>query len=146
MARKTLVLDASVGVKWFCAKGEAALQQSLAIRDAHIAQQTLIVVPDLFYYEVANAIVHKRFMPDEAVQLAVTSMFDLGLGAVPIDRGLLATSVRMARQFDISVYDACYTVLAQERNCPLVTANPRHQGRVLDCQVIPIERWGAKRE
>ena len=141
MARQTLVLDASVGVKWFSAKGEAALQHALAIRDAHIARQTLIMVPDLFYYEVANAIVHKKFIPTEAVQSAVANLFALGLSAVSVDSELLAASVKLSRQSDITVYDACYAALAQKYDCPLVTANPRHQGQDLGCQVIPIEEW-----
>ncbi len=62
MARQTLVLDASVGVKWFSARGEAALDRALAIRDSHIAGHLLILVPDPFYYDVANAIIHKHFI------------------------------------------------------------------------------------
>jgi predicted nucleic acid-binding protein len=141
MARPALVLDASVGVKWFSAKGEASLRQALAIRNAHITQQLLIVVPDLFYYEVINAIVHKKFIPTEAVQLAISNIFALGLSAVSIDTDLMAVSVKLSRQSNITVYDACYAALAQRYNCPLVTANPRHQGQTLGCQVIPIEEW-----
>lgn len=68
MARQPLVLDASVGVKWFSARDEASLAQALDIRDAHIDGNALIVVPDLFFYEVANAIAQKKSTPSEAVQ------------------------------------------------------------------------------
>lgn len=63
MARQSLVLDASVGVKWFSARGESALAKALDIRDAHIDGHAVIMVPDLFFYEVANAIVHKKAIP-----------------------------------------------------------------------------------
>lgn len=141
MARQTLVLDASVGVKWFSDKGEASLRQALAVRDAHITQQLVIVVPDLFYYEVINAIVHKKFIPTEAVQLAASKIFALELSTVYIDADLMSASVKLARQFGITTYDACYAALAQKYHCPLVTANPRHQVQTLGCQVIPIEEW-----
>jgi predicted nucleic acid-binding protein len=141
MARQTLVLDASVGVKWFSDKGEAALRQSLAIRDAHMSQQALIVVPDLFYYEVANAVARKKFIPTDTVQSAVAALFALGLRTAPIDADLLANSVDLSREFSITVYDSCYMSIARQYNCPLVTANPRHQGRDFGCQVIPIEEW-----
>ena len=91
MARETLVVDASVGVKWFSGRGEASLPQALAIRDAHLDGQVLIMVPDLFYCEVANAIVHKEFIPLEAVRAAVASMFALDLTAVPMYPGMLET-------------------------------------------------------
>jgi len=141
MARQALVLDASVGVKWFSAKAEQSLRQALQIRDGHVAGDLQVLVPDLFYYEVANAIVHKKHIPADAVQSAVASLFALGLQTASVETALLETSTGLARKFDITVYDACYVALAKQAECPLVTANPRHQGRQVGCQVIPIEEW-----
>ena len=142
MARQALVLDASVGVKWFSAKGEASLPQALALRDAHIAQEAVIVVPDLFFYEVANAIIHKDFIPLEAAQSAIASMFGLGMNAVAMNSDLLDISAALSRNLEITIYDSCYIALAQKYDCPLVTANPRHQKEIEGCKVIPLEEWG----
>ena len=141
MARPSLVLDASVGVKWFSAKDEASLAQALAVRDAHIDGHALIVVPDLFFYEVANAIAQKKSIPPEAVQSAVANMFALGLTAISIDCELLGVSVTLSRQLNITVYDSIYIAVAVKHDCPLVTANPRHQKEGLGCKVIPVEKW-----
>jgi predicted nucleic acid-binding protein len=141
MARQSLVLDASVGVKWFSATGEGSLAQALSIRDSHITGHILIIVPELFYYEVANAIVYKQSIPLASIQAAATSMFDLGMEAVPLDAGLLETSVKLSRELSITIYDSCYLALAQKVACPLVTANPRHQKQVPGCDIIPIEKW-----
>ena len=141
MARPSLVLDASVGVKWFSAKDEASLAQALAIRDAHIDGDALIVVPDLFFYEVANAIAQKKSIPSEAVQSAVANMFALGLTTISIDSELLDASVTLSRQLNITVYDSIYIAVALKHDYPLVTANPRHQKEGLGCEVIPIEKW-----
>lgn len=141
MARQSLVLDASVGVKWFSARDEASLAQALAVRDVHIAGDTLIMVPDLFFYEVANAIAQKKSIPLEAVQSAVASMFALGMSAVSMDSEILNASVTLSRELDITVYDSCYIAVALKHNCPLVTANPRHHKQAPGCEVIPIEKW-----
>ena len=141
MARQTLVLDASVAVKWFSPSDEAALRQALAIRDAHISEQTLVIVPDLFYYEVVNAIIHKKFFSTDTVQSVVSALFALGLRTTSIDAELLADSVKISRQFNITIYDSCYVATARSHDCPLVTANPRHQGKTFGCKVIPIEEW-----
>lgn len=141
MARQTLVLDASVGVKWFSPGDETALIQALAIRDAHVSRQTLIIVPDLFYYEVTNAIIHKKFFSADTVHSVVSALFALGLRTAPVDAELLVNAVNVSRQFNITIYDSCYVATARSCNCPLVTANPRHQGQDLGCQVIPIEEW-----
>ncbi len=141
MARQPLVLDASVGVKWFSARDEASLAQALAIRDAHIEGLALVVVPDLFFYEVANAIAQKKFIPPEAVQSAIANMFALEITTISIDCELLDISVTLSRQLNITVYDSSYIAVALKHDCPLVTANPRHQRRGLSCKVIPVENW-----
>jgi predicted nucleic acid-binding protein len=141
MARFTLVLDASVGVKWFSGKDESSLKQALEIRDAHIIQTVAIRVPDLFYYEVSNALAQKRFIPIDIVQSAVTAIFSLNLQTLSINAELLANSIELSRRNNITVYDACYIAIAAKYACPLVTANPRHQKPGLGCEVIPLEAW-----
>jgi len=141
VARQSLVLDASVGVKWFSARDEASLTQALAIRDAHTEGHAVIVVPDLFFYEVANAIAQKKFIPPEAVQSAIANMFALGVTAISIDHELLDASVTLSRELNITVYDSIYVAVASKHNYPLVTANPRHQKQGVRCEVIPVEQW-----
>ncbi len=141
MARPALVIDASVGVKWFSGKDEAALQQALAIRDKHLAAQLLILVPALFYYEVTNALVNKSFIPDSTVFIATESLFALDLLAVAMNAELLKSATALSRQLNITVYDSCYMAVAVSNKCPLVTANPRHQRQVPGCQVIPLDEW-----
>ena len=139
MARQTLVLDASIGVKWFSDKGESSLEKALAIREDHIAMRTRIVVPDLFYYEVSNAIVQKKFIPTGVIQSVVAQMFALRLLTIPMNADLLANSIEISRQFNITVYDSSYIAIARSYNCPLITANPRHQKKSLACPVITLE-------
>ena len=141
MARKTLVLDASVGVKWFSPQDEKALKQAVAIRDAHVDERILVLVPDLFYYEVTNALVQKKFFSSDIVQSAGSALFALGMSTVRINGRLLGETIRISRQSGITVYDACYAAIAVEHNCPLITANPRHQNPGLGCRVIPLDEY-----
>ena len=141
METKTLVLDASVGVKWFSARAESFLDQAIDIREAHLSNRLTIMVPDLFYYEVANAIVHKKFFQPEIVQNAISALYSLDLQNTLMDRDLMHHSIEIARQNSLTVYDACYMALAQRFSAPLVTANPKHLGQALGCEVIPVEKW-----
>ena len=141
MAREALVLDASVGVKWFSRQDESDLERALDIRSAHLSGRTSVLVPDLFYHEVTNAIAHKHFFSVQALQRAVSSLFRLSLQTVPVQASLLASAVEISRRHNITIYDAAYVAVATQEGCPLVTANPRHQGRALGCEVIPISEW-----
>ncbi len=70
MPRTSLILDASVALKWFSATDESDLEQSLAIRNGHLNRDLQILVPDLFYYEVSNALAQKKEIPTEELQRA----------------------------------------------------------------------------
>jgi predicted nucleic acid-binding protein len=145
MARPALVLDASVGVKWFSRKDEADLNQALSIRDAHLSQTILVGVPDLFYYEVTNALSNKKFFSNETIQSAASALFSLNLQTITINSNLLSTAAVIARRFNITVYDSCYIAAAASLKCPLVTANPGHQKQDMGCQVITLQEWKAVR-
>ena len=141
MARQTLVLDASVGVKWFSDIGEAHVPQARAIMRAHADEDITLVVPDLFFHEVSNALVHKKTISIDLLEASIAAMYDLNLSVFAASGKHLCEAVRLARKAGITEYDACYAIAAIENTCPLVTANPRHQGRALGCHVIPIEQW-----
>jgi predicted nucleic acid-binding protein len=141
MARFSLVIDASVAVKWFSTLGEAGVPQAVSILENIGLNDINVLVPDLLFYELANAFLHKKALSQEEVQTALSNMFTLSLKIIPVGFKLLSTSTRLARQSGITVYDACYAAIAVDSGCPLVTANPRHQNKELGCQVIPIEEW-----
>lgn len=141
MAPVTLVLDASVVVKWFSTADEAHLKIALAIRDAHIDGRYSLIVPDILYHEVANALVHKAKLGTDYLIRSVNSLFDLDMVVFPVTAERLRSSVQLARVTGMTEYDAVYAIAAIDNRCPLVTANPKHQTKIPGCQVIPLEQW-----
>lgn len=141
MARQTLVLDASVGVKWFSATGESYVPQARAIMKAHASGEISLVVPDLFFHEISNTLVCKKTLSMTLIEESITTLFDLGLFVFTANEQRFQTAAQLARKAGITEYDAYYIAAAIENHCPLVTANPRHQKEGLGCQVIPIEQW-----
>lgn len=135
------MIDASIAVKWFSAEGETDVAGALDLMSRHVRGELWLIAPDLLYYEVANALVHKKALSDGEVRLAMRDTFALGLQTVNIDGELMAVSIETARRAAVTVHDACYAALARVRNLPLVTANPRHQNQNLGCEVIPLEEW-----
>lgn len=143
MARAALVLDASVIVKWFSKEGEDDLEKALRIRASHVYGESTIVVPDVLYHEVTNALIHKQALTLEEVILAVEFLFKLSMSTVHMTDELVSASARLARQNGITEYDACYAAVAAKYDCPLVTSNPKHQGKAqqLGCKVISLNNW-----
>ncbi|MFW6150918.1 MAG: type II toxin-antitoxin system VapC family toxin, partial [Chloroflexota bacterium] len=85
---------------------------------------------------------YKAALPSDKLRLCVKSLFDLELQTVAVNRELIDDSASISRRSGISVYDACYCAAARRSNMPLVTANPRHQGRSAACQIISLDEWG----
>jgi predicted nucleic acid-binding protein len=117
----SLVLDASVALSW-CFADEAA-EISAAALDA-VAERGA-VVPPLWRIEVANALTSalRRKRIDAAFRAA--SLADLAALPVAIDAEgdshVWSTTLRLADQHRLTVYDAIYLELAQRRRLPLAT-------------------------
>jgi predicted nucleic acid-binding protein len=87
------------------------------------------VIPDLAYTEVANALVvqQRAGLGADGVALLLEQLLDLplvvvGAGAI-VEEAVVAAVAR-----DLSLYDACYAVLADAPNTVLVTADRKLAG------------------
>lgn len=120
---KTLITDASVGVKWIFPEEHDSFARK--IFDQIGSSEVRIVVPELFYSEVANAcwvrVKRKMVQFQEAVKL-------LGLiSKLPLlkraDSEFTAVALEHAVHYNISAYDALYVALAETYLASLVTAD-----------------------
>ncbi|MBM3153520.1 MAG: type II toxin-antitoxin system VapC family toxin [Chloroflexi bacterium] len=118
------VVDASAGIKLF-------LEEPLSVQ-AHALFAKLtedppaeFYVPDLFYIECANIFLkyarrYGRALDDSQTDLA--NMKKLALKPVST-ADLMEDALSLASQKNLTAYDACYAVLAQRLNIPLITAD-----------------------
>jgi predicted nucleic acid-binding protein len=117
----TLVVDASVALKWFI--GEDGSDLAVAL----LSSGEPLIAPDLVLAEVCNAAWKslRRHEIDQAqfdeVATDVTQVFQR---LVPLDR-LVRPAAALARALDHPVYDCFYLALAEAENVPLVTADRR---------------------
>ena len=117
----TLVVDASVALKWFVSEDGSDLAVEL------LNSGEPLIAPDLVLAEVCNAAWKslRRREIDRAqfdeVATDLTQVFQL---LVPLDR-LIRPAAALARELDHPVYDCFYLALAEAENVPLVTADRR---------------------
>jgi predicted nucleic acid-binding protein len=116
----TLVIDASVALKWVVE--EEGTPQALALR-----QRAKLIAPELLVAECANILwkkVRRDELSKEEALLAARLLQAAEIELLPT-RSLLEAATRIAIELDHPAYDCLYLALAVENDCWFVTADER---------------------
>jgi predicted nucleic acid-binding protein len=116
-----LVVDASVGLKWYLNETHAAVARLLLNGEEQLS------VPHLFFTEIGNALWkrwRRREISAEVVVATVEAIETVRL-TVWADRELLWDAVAIALRRGCSVYDSLYLTLADKIDGRFVTADRR---------------------
>jgi len=118
------VVDASAGIKLFVEEDFSERAQALFSQLAADPPAELYV-PDLFFIECANILLKytRRFgrpLSDSEADLAALAA--LGVRATST-ASLMEAALLLANEKNLTAYDACYAVLAQRLELPLITAD-----------------------
>jgi predicted nucleic acid-binding protein len=127
---RQVVIDASVVVRLILDGSPAS--EAIVRRDELIA-------PALLVAETANALATQvRFaaLKLEDAQQFLEECFGLPIEFVP-DEALASDALALARELDLSAYDACYVALAERLGLPLATADAQLAKRYERSELIP---------
>lgn len=120
MAREKKVIDASVVVKWFLE--EEGSKEALQLREQHLAGKITLIVPELLFLEVLNALRYKGATQKKLAE-ANRALWDMQLHIEKMNSFLLEKACVLALEHNLSLYDALYLALALLYGCSLVTAD-----------------------
>lgn len=144
----TLVIDASVGLKWVLQEADSLLAERL------VRSEVDLLVPDFWLNEACNVlwlqVRRKLFTPDEARealallrrQVEPTPTAELGLHGIALEIGLAVNH---------STYDALYVAFAVAMGAervvvadgPFVTAMRTHPDPALAGILLPLAAWAS---
>jgi predicted nucleic acid-binding protein len=125
----TLVVDASVALKWFLADEPLAREAFALVRD-----EAVLIAPDILIAEVCNAAWRlARLGRIEQAELTEIAAIVPRFFAELVGAAVLAPRATIiARQLDHPVYDCLYVTLAEARQLRLITADGRLLGKLRD--------------
>lgn len=119
----TVVLDASVLLKWFVQ--EPGSDAALDFQRRYLEGTVTIAVPDLALYEIPNVLRFKRGVPEAEVKAVMHAFWTLDLETVMPTVRMIDEAISFSFATGLSVYDCAYLALAKELGSVLVTADER---------------------
>ncbi len=83
----------------------------------------LFIVPELLFYELANALRYNPNFSPKDVNEALHSVFDMGLEVRKVDRKVMEQATTIAFKYNITFYDAYFLALSRKEEKPFITAD-----------------------
>jgi predicted nucleic acid-binding protein len=117
-----IVLDASVIAKLFLK--EEWSDAAIRLKDSHIEGKIEVTVPSLLKYELMNALRYKNFAKEE-IKEALEVVRDYGFSIIELDDRLFDKVAELSVDYNISVYDAAYIILAEDTGALFYTADKK---------------------
>jgi len=122
MERQKKVVDASVVIKWFL--NEKKSEKVTELIKKHIKNEILIIVPELIFLEILNAL---RFKKEHQNRLHSVNkaLQNAQFYIVNITFELINSAINISIEYDLTLYDALYASLAQIHECELITEDEK---------------------
>lgn len=127
-----MLVDASVGLKWFLNESDSGLAERLSV-------ERELVAPSLFAVEMANGLwkaVGKRAMTAAAAVAAIETI-EVRIEQFLPDGLVARRALEIACELSHPVYDCVYLAHCERDRLPLVTADRRLLHRVAGTQFAP---------
>jgi len=116
-----IVLDASIGVKWFSCKEESNIDLALQIRDLKLKSEIEVTVPDLFFFETMNALLKTKGFTNEIIHFSLETLYRMNLNIIYPDKEIIDNTIDIARKSKLTFYDSLYIATAMSRQALLIT-------------------------
>lgn len=123
-----IIIDASVGVKLI--KEEEGTDAALHLLTLHEKGKETIVVPDLFYIEIANYLATKTEVAKQDIRRSLRALYKASFEKHLLTQNDLMQATLFAKQYGTSVYDMLYAIIARNKKITLITSDNKFVKKV----------------
>jgi predicted nucleic acid-binding protein len=134
---REIVLDSSVVVKWF--SREIKSVEALGLLDSYVQGSAELVVSEILFCEVGNALRYKPDYDAEKLKCALLQLFNLRMKVTHLTADLITRAGEIAYAGKVTLYDALPVAIAEHRKTLCVTADEETQYKKLYIKGYPIQ-------
>ena len=133
------MLDASVVVKWYC--HEQDTDRALELREMYRRHRINIIVPDLLFYEVMNAIRYNPDIESGTKKRIAENLLSIGFDTIVPSEEQYLSALDLAFKKGLTIYDSIYSIIAEDMNGTYVTADEDFWNRTKSKDIILLSKW-----
>jgi predicted nucleic acid-binding protein len=133
---RPIVLDASAAIA-FVAREDYGSRIEALLSDSGAADRS-IIVPQLFWLEVVNALSGRRKWAGAQVLEAIAELDAFDLNTIDHDRALVLLTIDLVERHGLISYDASYLALAIQQDADLLTLD-RQLAAAAGPRSIPLD-------
>jgi predicted nucleic acid-binding protein len=116
-----IVLDASIGVKWFRYENESNTDLANKLLQQQFQNEIEIIVPDLFFFEIINTLLSKKYLNVDDIYSASESLHLMNMKVIFSNKKIIDTSINIADRTKLTFYDSLYISVAISEQALLLT-------------------------
>ena len=103
---------------------EQDTKKALEIRQGYLDGRFNLGIPDLVFYEVANALkFSSHHVPEDEIKKYMESLIRIKLKIFPFNFETLLETLNFTREYGITIYDAHFLALASVTSSIFITAD-----------------------
>ena len=137
----TVVTDTSVIIKWLNQDNEKYLGQADKILMDVQKGEVLLIAPELAKYEVGNVLLIGKKLSFEQAGVVLKQFYNLPISFIEESGITAAETFKLAADLGVTYYDASFMTIAKQYNATLVTENIKHQGKLKEIKLLPIQDY-----
>ena len=118
-----IIVDANVIVKWFIEENNS--NNAKILRSKFIDGEIELIAPSLLYFEVLNALKYSKLFTQAELNDAGESLENYGFNIITIQKEIREFMIKIAVEYDMSIYDASYLGLSIAMGGTLYTADEK---------------------
>lgn len=135
------VLDTSVIVKWYNQKEEKHVLQAKQLLSDFQNNKIGIIVPDLVGIELLNVFLKGKILETNEIKILLGNFYSLPFTIKETTETMLTKTAEIAKDYQITSYDALFIALAQIEDCQLISDDIKAHGKISDNTVIMLQDY-----